>query len=148
MTYQNNKANGIAIVGDTAILCYYVDGLLDGEYIHRNKRYRTHATYVKGKVEGMEKTYHRSSNKISETVNFKNGLAHGLYVEYDTDTGLVISYLLYHEGKIVAGTYPTIDEQGRIISEKEYDINGCFIGYRIYDDNGKTETYRTYKRCP
>ncbi len=174
--YVNDMKEGVSYY-------YYLNGKLKEEinYLKNNKHgtgieYRQDGTIItikrydkgslierqrinryndKNEKVGIWKEFY-SGTKVKKEINYKDGVLHGYYKEYNNQGKLILT-LYYQDGKLIEETmdeeknivvkekydeYGNILEQGPYVNDiavgihKTYDKEGNIIKSRIYDDNG------------
>ncbi len=97
--------------------------------------------YVNGKMEGMQRTWHRNGQLESEKV-FKDGNYHGLHRDWHVN-GQLKSECNYENG-LYHGLYRAWRAGGELCEEGSY-VNGKEEGLHVWWSNGQARIEHNYK---
>ncbi len=152
INYRNEKPNGTSIeyAEDGRVIA--IKRYSKGSIVERQRINR----YNENKKKNGEWLEFYEGIKIKSESNYKNGVLHGYYKEYNQNGKLILT-LLYQDGKLIEEVKEDTrdivikeerNEQGNIIESgpylddipvgihKTFDNEGNIIGSRIYDDQG------------
>ncbi len=138
--YSEGQRNGLAkeFDEDSTIITLkrYRKGYL-------TERERINRFNDEGQKDGVWKTFFEDG-KVATEVDYKDGLMHGLYKEFNKK-GTLITSLRYSEGELVASEEeeenPIViremrNESGKLVSQGPYQDNTPVGTHRFYDDEG------------
>lgn len=108
-----------------------------------------HTPYLNGKKDGALIEYNKGK-KLSE-VNYSNGKKHGISIKFDARTGKPLEECRFECGTQDKNYYKKYDESGKLLSERDGDIEREYICDndlpsfgRIYEDNFRIKAVVKY----
>ena len=116
-----------------------------GEWVTYHKDSKTpmvKETYLDGNLNGKQTTYY-PDGKITEELDFSNGLKDGVNIYY-SPTGIVIKKLLYKDDKL-HGSVMYYDGHGNLIIEGSYKDDAKYGLWKYYK-NGKVVLEETFPK--
>lgn len=152
VSYKNDKKSGESVEYDEDGRIITLKQYNKGSLVERRKINRYNE---KNQKDGVWLEFYEGT-KVEKEVNYKDGLFHGYYKEYN-ENGILTLTLLYDNGILVKNennvdkeivVKQKFDDEGNIIESgpfiddipvgihKTFDSKGEIIGSKIYDDTG------------
>ena len=105
--YNNGKLEGLSLEfndrGQIEKKAHYKNNQLNGEYgTYKFGRPIEEATYSNGKMNGTYRAYFNNSDKLQKEAEYKDGVQHGSFKQYNEEGQLVLEYT-YDNGEVVSG---------------------------------------------
>ncbi len=126
---------------------YFRNGKKHGPFLqyYPNGQLKEKGKYNEAKKVGQW-NYYNQNGRISSLRSYKNGKLDGVSSNFSSDTGILISKIIYQNGKIKDGTYEYFDKDGNLSSVTNFKGGVKFGSEQVinYWDNGRIKSDITY----